>query len=83
MPEEERRDNQNIGWKFDPELRNCPLSVFDDQLESMVTWWQEYRDLGVLPFGSDTLGDEPYFVGEVIQLCDAAANEWHEEHEDS
>jgi hypothetical protein len=41
----------------------------------MVAWYDEWRQYGVLPYGSQSLSDEPALVFDAIRLCDSVASE--------
>lgn len=56
-----------------PELRQCPWSLIDSETWKMVEWWYEWKEYGVLPYGSATLREEPAFVYLVITHCDQVA----------
>lgn len=40
-----------------------------------VSWWQERKDFGVLPWGGDDIMQQPAEVYEVIQLCERVTSE--------
>jgi len=49
-----------------PSLRRCPWSQIDPETMMMVSWFTDWRDYKVLPFGGAGLIDEPAFVYEAI-----------------
>lgn len=39
-----------------------------------VRWWTDWETMQLLPYGGESLADEPAFVTEVIRECIAARN---------
>ena len=58
--------NKNISWTWMPELRRCPWSQIDEEAWMMFSWWVEWKDFQVLPFGGSDLLLQPAYVIEVF-----------------
>ena len=61
--------NLNIAWEWMPELRRCPMSQIDNEAWECVSWWGEYKEFNLLPWGGNDLMDQPNFVIDVFVLC--------------
>ena len=66
--------NQSLGFDFAPDLRMCPWSQFDAEVNLYFGWFREWKNYGVLPYGSQNLLDEPAFVLEAIDLINTEVN---------
>jgi len=40
-----------------------------------VRWWQNWKDLRALPYGGSDIMDQPAFVLEAVELCEATQNQ--------
>ena len=58
----------NLAFDFAPSLRRCPWSQLDGRTMLFVKWFSDWRDYRILPFGGDSLNDEPAYVYEAIDL---------------
>jgi len=67
--------NQNIAWDWMPSLRRCPWSQIDDRAWLVLTWWVEWREFKILPFGGSELLDQPAYVLEAFTLLHMLQNE--------
>ena len=67
-------ENENIAWDWMPTLRRCPWSQIDQETWTCVSWWSEYKELGVLPWGGGDLMEQPNFVIEAILACTEIKN---------
>lgn len=55
-----------------PELDRCPWADLDNDVWAAVTWWLDWRDLHILPFGGSDLMAQPAYVLEAIRTCQDA-----------
>ena len=58
----------NLAFDFAPSLRRCPWSQLDGHTMLIVKWFSDWRDYRILPYGGDSLNDEPAYVYEAIDL---------------
>ena len=58
----------NLAFDFAPSLRRCPWSQLDGHTMLFVKWFSDWRDYRILPFGGNSLNDEPAYVYEAIDL---------------
>ena len=56
-----------------PGLRRCPWSVIDDDTWRAMSWFREWKDLGILPWGGSEMLEQPAFVVEAISVCSTEA----------
>ena len=68
---------QEFTWA--PELRRCPKAVFTPEVWALVSWWADWKSMGVLPFGGRDLMRQPAHVVEALRTCEYAALEWRSE----
>jgi len=68
-----------------PGLRRCPWSQLPDEVWVAYSWWRDWKDLNVLPWGGIDLMEQPAYVGEIIRHCENIFNtvesEAHEKHQ--
>jgi len=73
--------SSNIAFTWMPSLRRCPWSQIDAAASEVFRWWTEWKSFNMLPWRGALL-DQPAFVVEAIQLCEAirveAETEAHE-----
>jgi hypothetical protein len=60
--------NINLGFEFDATLRRCPWSQIDAEAMMFVKWFTDWRDYKILPYGGESLLDEPAYVYDVIDF---------------
>jgi len=41
----------------------------------LFRWWDHWKMFGMLPYGSDSLGEEPYFVFQAFEVCERVSRE--------
>jgi len=57
-----------LAFDFDPDLRRCPWSRIDSEVNLLLGWYREWKTYQILPYGSGSLLTEPAFVFEAIDL---------------
>ena len=53
-----------------PTLRRCPWSQITDETWILYSWWRDWKDLKILPYGGDDLSEQPNYVVEAIRQCE-------------
>jgi hypothetical protein len=61
-------DVPNLAFEFAPELKQCPWSQIDSESQLFISWYQEFEEFGILPFGSESLLSEPAYILEAFQV---------------
>ena len=64
-----------MAFDFMPSLRRCPWSQIDPETMMMVSWFTDWRDYKILPFGGASLSEEPAFVYAVIHHASTVIRE--------
>ena len=64
----DKEESFNLAFDFAPSLRRCPWSQLDGHTMLFVKWFSDWRDYRILPFGGNSLNDEPAYVYEAIDL---------------
>lgn len=67
-----------VAFPFAPDLNRCPWSQITSEAQEFLSWWLEWRMFKVLPYGSETLADEPAYVLEAFSACESQKLEPHE-----
>ena len=65
-------------YPWDEDFKRCPWSLFSPSAELCVSWWQLWRTLRALPFAGGLM-EQPAYVLEAIQACEAAQAETEKE----
>ena len=73
--------NANVSWAWMPGLRRCPWSIIDDETWAMLTWWQDWKTLQVLPWGGSDLMEQPAYVLQAFRQCETTLNELNKEEQ--
>ena len=71
----------SLAFAFDPSLRQCPWSLIDSETNLYLTWFQEFEEFGILPFGSSDLLSEPAYILEAFQLMRAESKAMRQENQ--
>jgi hypothetical protein len=67
-------ESDEIFHEWAPDLRRCPKTLLTHDVSMWLRHWEEWRELGVLPYGTRCLGTEPAFVSEIFLLCNNTYN---------
>lgn len=73
--------NPNISWAWMPGLRRCPWSVIGDEVWVLLTWWQDWKTLQVLPWGGSDIMDQPAYVLQAFKKCEATITALQDEQQ--
>ena len=60
--------NANIAWDWMPSLRRCPWSQIDEEAWMYLSWWAEWVQFKVLPYGGTDLLEQPAYVIEAFSF---------------
>lgn len=78
MPDKAKRVARNCDgdgeapfYSWMPELDQCPRSLIDNDTWLRIEEYEAWKALGILPYGSGSLNDEPAFVAEAFLLCES------------
>ena len=63
-------DFRRLGIQWAPELNRCPWAEIGSTGFEMLNAWNDFRDLGVLPYGGRDLMDQPAFVLEAFKVIE-------------
>ena len=64
-----------------PGLRRCPWSQLTDDVWMVLSWWRDWKQLSVLPWGGNDLMDQPAYVVEAIRECENESQMITSEHD--
>lgn len=68
-------DGPRLYLEFDSNIKQCPWSQLDTEVQLWVVQWQQYEQWGVLPFGGTDLMAYPAQYLEAFSACSTAKNE--------
>jgi hypothetical protein len=51
--------SDDLSLPFDPALRRCPWAEFPSELFDLIAQYRSWSALGLLPYGGESIGDQP------------------------
>lgn len=64
---------QALGFKWAPELRECPWSAIGDKAWLVVDMWREWKDSEISPFGAANILQEEAWVSQGLLAAERVA----------
>ena len=65
-----------------PGLRRCPWSQISNEVWIAYSWWRDWKDLNILPWGGNDLSEQPNYVVDAIRQCEHIFNKVEAEQVD-
>ncbi len=51
-------------------MRRCPWSQITNEAWIAYSWWRDWKDLKILPWGGGDLAEQPNYVVDAIRQCE-------------